>query len=425
MSMTVAPVGIRPRAASTTSPLWLTLAGGIDMAWVEKNTSRGATTYRGRYRDPSGRPQTAGKSTSKREAMRMAQDEEHKLRSGSWLDPAAGRITFSEYFEKQWLPNKTGEINTIAKYQMHYNASLKGEFGLMRLNTILPSTIQGWIKRMEKAGVTPVTIGCRFAALQTILAGRKGMSAVRDRLIAGNPCENVELPHAPKREVMIYTPGELTRLLEAMDPWWSPIPLFASETGLRWGELMGLQTDDFGHDMRTVTVRRTIIETSLARTGNGTPFMVKEYPKNRRSRALGVSPAGRESIIKLVAVRGLGAGDRLFSMPALRTGAGGKVNGHNPKRSEVWPAGVPISRNYFRDQVWLKAIARAGVPVRRPHDLRASNISWMLAGGASVTAVMERVGHTQFTTTQRYSTAMPDTDRRALEALAATQALYS
>jgi hypothetical protein len=57
------------------------------MAWVERNKSRGATTYRGRYRDSSGRAQTAGKSTSKREAMRMAQDEEHKLRSGSWLDP--------------------------------------------------------------------------------------------------------------------------------------------------------------------------------------------------------------------------------------------------------------------------------------------------------------------------------------------------
>ncbi|MBA2443924.1 MAG: hypothetical protein H0V49_01150 [Nocardioidaceae bacterium] len=95
------------------------------MAWVEQNKSRGTTIYRGRYRDPQGRAKTAGKSTSKREAIKMAQDEEHKLRSGTWLDPNAGRITFSEYFEKQWLPNKTGEINTIAKYQMHYAAALK------------------------------------------------------------------------------------------------------------------------------------------------------------------------------------------------------------------------------------------------------------------------------------------------------------
>jgi integrase len=394
------------------------------MAWVEQNKSRGTTMYRGRYRDPLGRPKTAGKSTSKRAAIKMAQDEEHKLRSGTWLDPKAGRITFSEYFEQQWLPNKTGEINTIAKYQMHYDAALKVEFGAMTLNAIMPSTVQGWIKRMERAGVTPVTIGCRFAALQTILAGRKGMSAVRDRLIAFNPCENVQLPHVPRREVTIYTPGEVSRLLEQMDSWWRPIPLLASETGLRWGELMGLQTDDFTLGMKGVTVRRTIIETTRARTGNGTPFLVKEYPKSKRSRVLGLSPAGREAIGNLIAVRKLEPGDRLFSMPARRTGTDGVVKSDDPKRSLVWPTGLPIGRSYFRERIWLRAIEKAKVPARRPHDLRASNISWMLAGGAPVTTVMERVGHTKFTTTQKYSTAMPDTDRRALDALAATQSLY-
>lgn len=73
-----------------------------------------------------GRPKTAGKSTSKREAIKMAQDEEHKLRFGTWVDPNAGRVTFSEYFEEQWVPDKTGEINTIAKYQMHYDALTTG-----------------------------------------------------------------------------------------------------------------------------------------------------------------------------------------------------------------------------------------------------------------------------------------------------------
>lgn len=122
------------------------------MARIKQNKSRGRTIYRGRYRDPLGRAKTAGGSTSKREAIRMAQDEEHELRSGTWLDPKAGRITFSEYFEKQWLPNKTGEINTISKYQMHYNAALQGEFGPMNLNTIMPSTVQGWIKRRRRLG---------------------------------------------------------------------------------------------------------------------------------------------------------------------------------------------------------------------------------------------------------------------------------
>ncbi len=118
--------------------------------------------------------------------------------------------------------------------------------------------------------------------------------------------------------------------------------------------------------MKTVTVRRTIIETTRARTGNGTPFLVKEYPKNKRSLVLGLSPAGREAIINLIAVRKLGPGDRLFSMTAERTCVDGKVMSNDPKRSPVWPAGVPIGRSYFRERIWLRAIKAAELPVRRP-----------------------------------------------------------
>gem|GEM_PF-1149323 len=197
----------------------------------------------------------------------------------------------------------------------------------------------------------------------------------------------------PKREVAIYTPGELSKLLGKLDPWWRPIPLFASETGLRWGELMGLRTDDFTLGMKTVTVRRTIIETTSGRTGNGTPFLVKEYPKSRRSLVLGLSPAGREAIINLIAARKLGPGDRLFSMPALRTGVDGKVKCNDPKRSQVWPTGVPIGRSYFRERIWLRAIERSKVPVRRllePGQYRAIRYTQRLADAAAVASVGSR-----------------------------------
>ena len=64
---------------------------------------------------------------------------------------------------------------------------------------------------------------------------------------------------------------------------------------------------------------------------------------------------------------------------------------------------------------------KTGIRPRRLHDLRGSNISWMLAGGADISAVMERVGHTQWATTQVYWDALRDADERALDALAVTR----
>ena len=49
------------------------------------------------------------------------------------------------------------------------------------------------------------------------------------------------------------------------------------------------------------------------------------------------------------------------------------------------------------------------------HDLRHAHASWLLAGGADLAVVMERLGHRQIMTTQQYLHTLPDADRKALE----------
>ena len=65
--------------------------------------------------------------------------------------------------------------------------------------------------------------------------------------------------------------------------------------------------------------------------------------------------------------------------------------------------GTPISRNNFRTRVWLPAVEAAGIKGRVTfHGLRAAHASWLLAGGADLQVVKERLGHKQITTTQQY-----------------------
>ena len=52
------------------------------------------------------------------------------------------------------------------------------------------------------------------------------------------------------------------------------------------------------------------------------------------------------------------------------------------------------------------------------HDLRHAHASWLLAGGADLQVVKQRLGHGSLRTTERYLHTLPDADETALDALA-------
>jgi site-specific recombinase XerD len=57
----------------------------------------------------------------------------------------------------------------------------------------------------------------------------------------------------------------------------------------------------------------------------------------------------------------------------------------------------------------------------RVHDLRHAHASWLLAGGSDLKSVMDRMGHAQITTTQKYLHSLPDADAKNLDALNRTR----
>lgn len=375
------------------------------MAWLERHNGG----WRGRYRDADGKKRTAGSAPTKRKALQLARAEEARVQEGRWFDPSPGQqTTFSEYFERLWLPNRVMELNTRLTYETHYRATLEPTFGSMPLTAIRPSTVQRWVAEQLAADeVRPSTVVARFKSLQTILAAKRGASALRDGFIQVNPCAGVNLPYAPRREVTIYTPEEADAVIAHLPPWWRLLPLLAADLGTRWGEALGIEVGDFTPDFRSVRISRTVIEVGKEASGNGTPFAIKPYPKGKKPREISLSPDASTAVHEHVRRLGLTAGDRLFSMP----------DGEAPKRTDAWPHGLPPSRSFFRG-VWGRAIKDAGVPHRRFHDLRASNISWLLAGGLDLPTTMKRAGHVQFETTLRYTQTLPDEEVRAQNALA-------
>jgi len=364
------------------------------MAWARRHVAAdGTESFRGYYRDPDGRTRSAGTFTSTRAAMRAANKEQGKVGDGTWLDPVLGKITFADFVENVWFPSRHLEATTAVAYRSNLDKHFLPAFGNRPLGKILPSTIQEWVTTAVAGGLSPRSVKKYHVMLSSIFK-----RAVRDRVIAFNPCEETELPKIIARQTRTITPEEYRRILDAIPDRFKDLLVTDIQTGLRWGELIALRPRHVDFLRRTITVQETIVEVSKKHSPTGERMIVKAYPKNNKPRVLGV----RQDLLDLLAARiarlGLGRDDLLF--PSTET-AGGN----------------PLSRNTFRTRVWLPAIDKAQIdfPVR-PHDLRHAHASWLLAGGADLKGVMDRMGHAQIMTTQKYLHALPDADQKNLAA---------
>jgi site-specific recombinase XerD len=92
--------------------------------------------------------------------------------------------------------------------------------------------------------------------------------------------------------------------------------------------------------------------------------------------------------------------------------AAGQDSPRSGPRYRIAPDGH-VRRDWFRTQVWTPAgeAAKLKITVR---DLR--HASWLLAGGADLQAVKERLRHAKIATTEKYLHTLPDADDAALDA---------
>ena len=391
------------------------------MTWRKtRTTSSGKVRHTGLYRDPDGNERSAGTFSRAKDADAAAAAQEALVKTGQWVDPdlvveEKPVPTFRWYVEKAWWPNRRLELSTRATYDQMLRLSLLPRFGETLLPDISRSDVQTWLTvcRDEKK-LKPYYVAQCYKLLQTILAAKTGVSAVRDGHPVHNPCAGVDLDTIPRRRVNVITPVASDAIIEAMEPWYRPIPLVVSDSGLRWGEILGLQPRDIMFPDRapstsrratapggSLTVRRVVTEPGKKITGTSSPFALKEYPKTEFPRTLGLGFNVVTLLKDLIDARSIPDEGFIF----------------------LTEEGNHISRSVY-NKAWKQALAEVGLNGVRPYDLRASNISWMHAGGADLPTIMARAGHVRIDTTRRYTAALPDSDKRAQAALRTVRKRY-
>ena len=195
---------------------------------------------------------------------------------------------------------------------------------------------------------------------------------------------------------------ELMRLLEAVradehGTIFYPFVLTLARTGLRIAEATALEWRDVNLDQRILTVRRT------ATRHHG----VTHAPKNGKAREVHLS-------------RHLA--DVLRGWRSLQAAEAAVVGRDAPALVFQGARGGEINITHFRSTHWTRCLKAAGLPYRKPHVLRHTFASLLLAAGVPVLDVAAQLGHhSAGFTLSVYGHVIPRSDRRVVDALDAAR----
>jgi integrase len=231
----------------------------------------------------------------------------------------------------------------------------------------------------------PSTVGVVHGVVSGIFR-----AAMRDKVIAHNPCDGTKLPKATKSRVEPLDTEVVLALAEAVPDRYRALVILAAGSGMRQGECFGLTVDRVDFLRRVVQVDRQLVTVS-----GRAPFLGP--PKT----------AGSVHAIPLptVVVDALAA--YLAAYPPIEDGL-----------VFVTAAGQPIRRTAFGD-VWRAAVRAAGAPTGTGfHELRHYYASLLIRHGESVKVVQARLGHASASETlDTYSHLWPDSDDRTRTAV--------
>jgi integrase len=340
--------------------------------------------YTGLYRDMHGAQKSAGTFKTEAAALKAAKAAEALEQQGicaKAIKPVValkaevrGKMTVAGYFPG-WLENHDLEHGSRISYSGLAKKHILPTLGNKALPELTSDDVKKVKTAIKKQGLSDSTVNHVIAVLSEMFK-----SAVKARLMADNPAEDMFVVIKDARKMRILTPAEYRRLLEVILPYYALLVECLVSTGLRWSEAMGLQAGDItprgtGY---VITVNRVAIEVEAK-------CSVRNYGKS--------SNAYRQITISRT------LGEKLLES--------GKSNGGYVFRARQ---GGWVLRSNFR-RVWVQAQKQAGLEGIRVHDMRHTHASWM-ANDPKMTLAMvrDRLGHANIATTSRYVHVVGDDD---------------
>lgn len=284
------------------------------------------------------------------------------------------KVTVAQWMQ-EWLStfcaNKVKPL-TLQSYQGIIKNHIIPAIGSLKLQAVKGTHIQRLYNTMTAAGLSSKTVKNVSAVLHKAFG-----VAMKQGIIAANPCSAAELPKAEHKEIHPLADDEIPLFLSAIDN--SPMRnafalcLFA---GLREGECLGLSWKQVDFERGRITVSQQLQKEKT----KGGRYYIAPSTKSGKPRTI-EPPSIAFQYLKAERVKQLE--NRLKAGPAWS-------NPDDLVFTDEAGGHYAIHTFYKR----FKAIATSiGRPDARPHDLRHTAATVAIASGADIKSVQDLLGH--------------------------------
>jgi len=281
----------------------------------------------------------------------------------------AGRLAD---FERHLSAERGLSPHTVTAYRADITSLLDhaGRLGLTELGRIDAQVIRSWLARLRTSGQSRASLARKASSARVFFA-----HALRREWVDCDPAESLGTPKREHRLPRILRVQEAVDLLDVPA---ADTPLGRRDramlevlyaTGVRVGELCGLDVDDIDHSRRLLRVWGKGAKERRVPYGVPAQQALDDWTRNGRAGFL-----------------------RLASGPALFLGErGGRIDPRTVRRA-----------------VHAHLASLPDAPDLGPHGLRHSAATHLLEGGADLRSVQEMLGHATLATTQIYTHVSAD-----------------
>lgn len=270
----------------------------------------------------------------------------------------------------QWIADDVkvsrGGNKTIREYTDVSNQYIKPFIGHLKFQRLTTLQCKNWQGELQRSGFTP---NMRQKSMRVFSVAIH--AAIRSDVIQRNPLMGVPRPVVRRRDICPLDPDQCETLFhECQKHRLGDVIILAVMTGMRKGEIFGLQWEDINVAESVLALRRSLEE-------EGGKLRLKE-PKTKQGR--------RAIILDELATKCLASRRQKAIDEGFTTDAGDIVfcskNGKHMRQSN------------FDRNVWYPIRERAGIAnTIRFHDLRHTQATLILLAGIHPKIVQERLGH--------------------------------
>jgi integrase len=342
-----------------------------------------------------------GKRASKRAGSKRAAKEsavkiekEIALERFNLETPEERRPLLFRQYAERWMKQHVAmncKGATICSYRRALELYFLPVFGERNIREITREDVKSLCFGLKEKGLSLTTVKLRITILGTVFN-----AAIEDGILTANPAirpgKIIKVP-TNKGQVEFLTQEEFRRFLEAgkeYTPRMFPIFLTALRTGMRLGELLGLQWGDIDWNGKFIEVQRNIWRG------------VVTTPKNGKSRRIDMSNQLSSVLLehrRTMAAEALAQG-RPLAKWAFTSKQGNYLN-------------ATLVRKAFWDVLDKSKLRRF-----RFHDLRHSFASALIANGEPLAYVKDQMGHSSIQiTVDVYGHLEPGANREAVNRL--------